>query len=152
MKFPDKLTPNGQLEQYSSGESTDRFVIIAETRKEFESVRASLSNVALVAFQSESSMEPEDARILLDFMRMDRYQQARLTVHFSQAERLARLIRLGASSVMPEIIENQFSPYESSKADEVSAEELTRVAIGVAEDVSIEADTRKFRKEIETYY
>lgn len=148
MIFPDKLSPSGQPEQYATGKVTDRFVLITESLKEFDAVRASLANLALIALQSESAMDPEDARILIDFMQIDQYSKGRLTVHSEQAERLADLIRRGGSSVMPEILRNQFGKREDNEAYQMSDEEMTRYAIGVADATNEEVDARKFRKEL----
>lgn len=149
MKFPDKLTSIGQVEHYTTGEATERFVVIAETRKEADAIQASLANVALMALQSETAMDPEDARVLIDFMRVDQFQQSRITVYPEQAERLARLIRQGGSSVMPEIFKNQFKPRENDKADQIDDEELTRNSIAVANSMNIEVAARSFRKELD---
>jgi hypothetical protein len=149
MRFIDKRSIDGQPEQFATGEVTDRFIAGAETRNESEALRAAIANVALIAFQSESAMDPDDARFLLDYLRLDQYQQEHLAVFPEQAERLARLIRQGGSSVMPEILKNQFNTHQDDRADQVSDEELTRIAMNVADNINTEVGARKFNKELD---
>ncbi len=149
MQFPDKLSSIGEPEQYATGEKTERFVILSETREEYEAVSASLANLAFMVLQSEATLDSEDARTLLDFIRLDRYQQARLTVHAEQAERLARLIRLGAGSAMPDILDNQFASHASENTTQTDDETLTRLAVNAADSLSVEAGARAFRKELD---
>lgn len=149
MQLRDKLTLTGEPERYTTGETTDRFEVVADTRQEAEAIRAALANIALLALQSEVALDPEDARVLLDFMRASQRQQARLTVDIEQADRLARLIQQGAPSAMPEILHNQFTPHRNKDISVTDDELLTRTATSIGEEINIEVNTRKFRKELD---
>jgi hypothetical protein len=145
MHFPDKLSPSGQLEQFDTTGTTERFVLISESLEEFNAIRASLANVALQSLQSEIALDSEDAKILIDFMRTDSFQQGRLAVFPHQAERLARLIRQGGLSVLPENLNNQFDTRDSEPMDD---ERVTALALQASESMTIEVQARTFRAEI----
>lgn len=151
MKFMDKKTATGQPEQYASGESTDRFISIAETREESMAIRASLANVALMAMQSEQMLDPEDAKTLIDFMQIEQHQQDRLSVYPEQAERLARLIRLGGTTVSSDALINQFVIPRMRDETElvVDDETLSRSALDASASITTEVQTRQFRKELD---
>lgn len=144
MKFPDKRTPTGELEKYATGEATERFVTIAETREEAWAVRAALTNAALLLFQSENEIEPHEARILVDYLGTEEHLQSRLPLGSEQATALARLIRLGASA-MPEVLRNQFDPRQNKEGTEMDDEKLTNVALAVADAMDEEVQVREFR-------
>jgi hypothetical protein len=145
MKFPDKLTATGGAEKYTTGEATERFVSIAETRQEAWAIQAALANIAIIALQSGTPLDPEDARVLVDYIRTNESQQPRLTIDSEQAVRLARLIHQGAPSVMSEVLHNQFDPRQNGEGVEMDDEELTRTAIAAANSIKEEAEVRKFR-------
>lgn len=151
MKFPDKLTATGGAEKYTTGEPTERFVSIAETRQESWAVEAALANVALMVLQSEVQLDPEEARMLVDYMRTNEHQRPRLTMSPEQAGRLARLIHLGAPSAMPEVLRNQFDTHQNDEGVEMDDEELTRTAIGIADAITEEVEVRKFRNGLDDF-
>ncbi|MDB5162477.1 MAG: hypothetical protein JWO54_971 [Candidatus Saccharibacteria bacterium] len=150
MKFQNSESASGQKERFASGEPTERLLLISETREESEANRAALANLALNAFQLV--MDSEDARFLLDYMRLDQVQQERLTVYPEQAERLAELLRQGSSSVMPEILKNQFNSNQNAGAEHVDDERLTRVAVDAANAITVEVKAREFTKEIDSLF
>ena len=79
-------------------------------------------------------------------MQISSYEQKRVTVTRRQAERLARLVSRGGTSML----KNQFDTrigkeYESLKNDEVSKKAMT-----IAAEIADEVTAREFRHELKS--
>lgn len=150
MKFPDKCTATGKPECYTNGKETERFVLEGETTLEVAALRAALANVALAVLQSEQTLDPDEARTLIDFMQISSYEQKRVTVTRRQAERLARLVSRGGASCDTSMLKNQFDTRISKEYESLKDDEVAEKAMTLAAEIADEVTAREFRHELKS--